>query len=42
MPFLRELVERDFEAPSGLLVIPDEAKGLIAAVRKVLGERVSS
>jgi transposase-like protein len=36
--FLRELVERGFRVPSGLLVILDGAKGLRAAVRDVFGE----
>jgi len=38
--FLRELVERGFQAPSGLLVVLDGARGLSAAVRDVFGERV--
>ncbi|MCO4098219.1 MAG: IS256 family transposase [Gemmatimonas sp.] len=38
--FLRELVERGFQAPAGLLVVLDGAKGLSAAVRDVFGERV--
>jgi putative transposase len=36
--FLRELVERGFAAPSGLLVILDGAKGLRASVRDVFGD----
>lgn len=36
--FLRELQERGFRAPAGLLVILDGAKGLRAAVREVFGE----
>jgi len=36
--FLRELEERGFQAPAGLLVILDGAKGLRAAVREVLGD----
>lgn len=36
--FLRELVERGFAAPTGLLVILDGAKGLRAAVRDVFGD----
>ncbi|MBD2347276.1 MULTISPECIES: IS256 family transposase [Cyanophyceae] len=38
--FLRELVERGFQTPTGLLVVLDGAKGLSAAVRDVFGERV--
>lgn len=38
--FLRELVERGFRAPTGLLVVLDGAKGLRAAVRDVFGEDV--
>ncbi|WP_353269187.1 transposase [Gemmatimonas sp.] len=38
--FLRELVERGFHTPAGLLVVLDGAKGLSAAVRDVFGERV--
>ena len=38
--FLRELVERGFTAPAGLLVVPDGAKGLRAAVRDVFGDDV--
>ena len=37
-PFLRELVERGFTAPRGLLVVLDGAKGLRAAVRDVFGD----
>jgi transposase-like protein len=37
---LRELVDRGFQTPSGLLVVLDGAKGLSAAVRDVFGERV--
>jgi len=36
--FLRELEERGFRAPAGLLVVLDGSKGLRAAVREVLGE----
>ena len=36
--FLRELVECGFQAPAGLLVVSDGAKGLSAAVRDVFGE----
>lgn len=35
--FLRELVERGFQTPTGLLVVLDGAKGLSAAVRDVFG-----
>ena len=38
--FLRELVARGFQAPTGLLVVLDGAKGLSAAVRKVFGADV--
>jgi transposase-like protein len=38
--FLRELIERGFQAPEGLLVVLDGAKGLRAAVRDVLGDEV--
>lgn len=38
--FLRDLVERGFTAPKGLLVVLDGAKGLRAAVRDVLGPDV--
>lgn len=38
--FLRELVERGFTTPAGLLVILDGAKGLRAAVRDVFGDDV--
>ncbi|MFN9117070.1 MAG: transposase [Gemmatimonas sp.] len=38
--FLRELVARGFQAPAGLLVVLDGAKGLSAAVRDVFGEQV--
>jgi transposase-like protein len=38
--FLRELVDRGFQAPVGLLVVLDGAKGLSAAVRDVFGETV--
>ena len=38
--FLRELVEREFTAPAGLLVVLDGAKGLRAAVRDVFGDDV--
>ncbi|XWV18438.1 MAG: hypothetical protein HEQ11_20915 [Gemmatimonas sp.] len=38
--FLRELVERGFQTPAGLLVVLDGAKGLSAAVREVFGEQV--
>jgi transposase-like protein len=37
---LRELVERGFKAPVGLLVVLDGAKGLSAAVREVFGDLV--
>lgn len=36
--FLRELIERGFAAPHGLLVVLDGAKGLRAAVRDVFGD----
>jgi transposase-like protein len=36
--FLRELVERGFQPPDGLLVVLDGAKGLRAAVREVFGD----
>jgi len=39
--FVRELVERGFAAPKGLLVVLDGAKGLRAAVRDVFGEDVA-
>ena len=39
--FLRELIERGFTTPKGLLVILDGAKGLRAAVRDVFGDEVS-
>ncbi len=38
--FLRELVERGFHTPHGLLVVLDGAKGLRAAVRDVFGDDV--
>ena len=38
--FLRELIERGFTTPKGLLVILDGAKGLRAAVRDVFGDDV--
>ena len=38
--FLRELGERGFAAPRGLLVVLDGAKGLRAAVRDVFGDDV--
>ena len=38
---LRELVERGFSAPAGLLVVLDGAKGLRAAVRDVFGDAVA-
>jgi len=38
--FLRELVDRGFQTPAGLLVVLDGAKGLSAAVRDVFGEQV--
>ena len=38
--FLRELVERGFTTPRGLLVVLDGAKGLRAAVRDVFGDDV--
>lgn len=37
----RELVERGFTAPRGLLVVLDGAKGLRAAVRDVFGDDVA-
>ena len=36
--FLRELIDRGFAAPAGLLVVLDGAKGLRAAVRDVFGD----
>lgn len=39
--FLRELIERGFRTPTGLLVVLDGAKGLRAAVREVFGDAVS-
>lgn len=36
--FLRELQERGFRAPAGLLVVLDGSKGLRAAVREVFGD----
>ena len=39
--FVRELVERGFAAPQGLLVVLDGAKGLRAAVRDVFGDDVA-
>lgn len=36
--FLRELEERGFRAPAGLLVVLDGSKGLRAAVREVFGD----
>ena len=38
--FLRELVERGFHTPHGLLAVLDGAKGLRAAVRDVFGDDV--
>lgn len=38
--FLRDLIERGFTTPRGLLVVLDGAKGLRAAVRDVLGDDV--
>ena len=38
--FLRELIARGFQAPHGLLVVLDGAKGLSAAVREVFGTDV--
>jgi putative transposase len=38
--FLRELQERGFTTPTGLLVVLDGAKGLRAAVREVFGDDV--
>ncbi|MGI8400925.1 MAG: IS256 family transposase [Gemmatimonadaceae bacterium] len=38
--FLRELVERGFTTPKGLLIVLDGAKGLRAAVRDVFGDEV--
>ena len=38
--FLRELIERGFTTPKGLLVILDGAKGLRAAVRDAFGDEV--
>jgi transposase-like protein len=39
--FLRELEERGFRAPNGLLAVLDGAKGLRAAVSDVFGEQVA-
>lgn len=39
--FLRELVERGFTTPKGVLVILDGAKGLSSAVREVFGDDVA-
>ena len=39
--FVRELVERGFTAPQGLLVVLDGAKGLRAAERDVFGDDVA-
>jgi transposase-like protein len=39
--FLREIEERGFHAPKGLLVVLDGAKGLRAAVRDVFGDDVA-
>ena len=39
--FVRELVERGFTAPHGLLVVLDGANGLRAAVRDVFGDDVA-
>lgn len=39
--FVRELIERGFTAPQGLLVVLDGAKGLRAAVRDVFGDDVA-
>ena len=36
--FLRQLIDRGFHAPTGLLVVLDGAKGLRAAVRDVFGD----
>lgn len=36
--FLRDLVERGFRAPAGMLVVLDGSKGLRAAVRSVFGD----
>ncbi len=38
--FLRELQERGFTSPTGLLVVLDGSKGLRAAVRDVFGDEV--
>lgn len=38
--FLRDLIERGFTAPTGLLVVLDSARGLRAAVRDVFGDDV--
>ena len=38
--FLREIMERGFSAPHGLLVVLDGSKGLSSAVRDVFGDRV--
>jgi putative transposase len=38
--FLRELEERGFRSPNGLLAVLDGAKGLRAAVREVFGDTV--
>ena len=39
--FLRELVDRGFAAPHGLLVVLDGSKGLRAAVRDVFGDDIA-
>lgn len=39
--FLREIEERGFRAPDGLLAVLDGAKGLRAAVKDVFGEKVT-
>jgi len=39
--FLRELIERGFNAPKGLLVVLDGAKGLRAAARDAFGDDIA-
>lgn len=38
--FLRELIERGFKTPKGLLVVLDGSKGLRASIREVFGDKV--
>lgn len=38
--FLRELIERGFRTPKGLLVVLDGSKGLRASIREVFGDKV--